>query len=75
MNTLVIDCSYLEVKAKVTAKVTQLCPTLCDPMDYTVHGIPQARKLEWVAIPFSRVSSQPRDGTQVSYIAVRFFTS
>ena len=57
MNTLVIDCSYLEVKAKVIAKVTQLCPTLCDPMDYTVHGIPQARKLEWVAIPFSRVSS------------------
>ena len=32
-------------------KVTQLCPTLCDPMDYTVHGILQARTLEWVAIP------------------------
>ena len=46
-------------------KVTQLCPTLCDPMDYTVHGILQTRILEWVAFPFSRESSQPRDGTQV----------
>ena len=35
-------------------KVAQLCPTLCDPMDYTVHGILQARMLEWVAFPFSR---------------------
>ena len=35
-------------------KVTQSCPTLCDPMDYTVHGILQARILEWVAFPFSR---------------------
>ena len=34
-------------------KVTQLCPTLCDPMDYTIHGILQARILEWVAFPFS----------------------
>ena len=39
-------------------KVTQLCLTLCDPMDYTVHGIFQARILEWVAFPFSRESSQ-----------------
>ena len=42
-------------------KVAQLCPTLCDPMDYTVHGTLQARILEWVALPFSRGSSQPRD--------------
>ena len=56
-------------------KVAQLCPTLCDPMDYTVHGILQARILEWVAVPFSRGSSQPRDRTQVSHIAGRFFTS
>ena len=56
-------------------KVTQLCPTLCDPMDYTVHGILQARILEWVAFPFSRGSSQPRDQTQVSHSAGRFFTS
>ena len=44
-------------------------------MDYTVHGILQARIQEWVAIPFSRGSSQPRDQTQVSHIAGRFFTS
>ena len=49
--------------------------TLCDSMNYTVHGILQARILEWVAFPFSRVSSQPRDQTQVSRIAGRFFTS
>ena len=46
-----------------------------NPMDYTVHGILQTRILEWVAIPFSRESSQPRDQTQVSYVAGRFFTS
>ena len=44
----------------VKVKVAQLCPTLCNPMDYTVHGILQARILEWVAFPFSRGSSQPR---------------
>ena len=44
-------------------------------MDHTVLGILQARILEWVAIPFSRVSSQPRDGTQVSHTADGFFTS
>ena len=50
----------------VKVKVTQLCPILCDPVDYTVHGILQARMLEWVAFPFSRGSSQPRERTQVS---------
>ena len=49
--------------------------TLCDAMDYTVNGTLQARKLEWVAIPFSRKSPQSRDQTQVSHIAGRFFTS
>ena len=44
-------------------------------MNYTVHGILQARILEWVAFPFSRESSQPRDRTQVSHIVGRFFTS
>ena len=44
-------------------------------MDYTVHGILQARLLEWVAISFSKGSSQPRDQTQVSRIAGGFFTS
>ena len=56
-------------------KVAQLCLTLCNPMDYTVHGILQARILECVAFPFSRGSSQARDRTQVSHIAGRFFTS
>ena len=42
-------------------KVAQSCPTLCDSMDDTVNGIPQARILEWVAFPFSRISSQSRD--------------
>ena len=51
------------------------CPTLCDPTDYTVHGILQARTLEWVAFPFSRGSSPPRDQIQVSCIAGGFFTS
>ena len=47
-------------------KVTQSCPTFCDRMDYTVLGILQARILEWVAFPFSRGSSQPRDQTKAS---------
>ena len=46
-------------------KVAQLCRTLCDPMDYTVHGIFQARILKWVAFPFSVGPSQPRDQTPV----------
>ena len=62
-------------KHQVKVKVTQSCPTLCDPMNYTVRGIFQARILEWVAFPFSRGSSQPRDQTQVSLIAGGFFTS
>ena len=56
-------------------KVIQSCLTLCNPMDYTVYGILQARIPEWVAVPFSRESSQPRDQTQVSHIAGGFFTS
>ena len=59
--------------------VTQPCLTLCDPMDCSppgssVHEILQARILEWVAMPFSRGSSQPRDQTQVSCITGGFFT-
>ena len=60
---LLITVSESEVKVKVA----QSCPTLCNPMDYTVHGILQARILEWVAFLFSRGSSQPRDWTQVSH--------
>ena len=55
-------------------KVAQSCPTLCNPMDYTVRGILQARILEWVAFPFSSGSSRPRNGTRVSCIAGIFFT-
>ena len=59
--------------------VTQSCPTLCHPMNCSppgssVHRILQARILEWVGIPFSRGSSPPRDGTEVSCFAGRFFT-
>ena len=52
---------FLRCVEKVKMKVAQSCPTLCNPMDYTVRGILQARILEWVAFPFSRGSSQPRD--------------
>ena len=55
-------------------KVTQSYLTLGDPMDYKVYGTLQARILEWVAFSFSTVSSQPRDRTQVSYIAGGLFT-
>ena len=60
-------------------KVTQLCLTLCNPMNCTVHGILQARILEWVDFPFSRGSfqprNQPRNQTRVSCTAGRFFTN
>ena len=55
-------------------KVAQSCLTLCYPTDYTVREILQTRILEWVAFPFSRGSSQPRDQIQVSHIAGGFFT-
>ena len=69
-----------DVKQKVKILVPLPCLTLCGPMDYSppgssVHGILQATILEWVAIPFSRRSSQLRDRTQVSCIAGTFFTS
>ena len=51
----------VSLKVKVIVKVTQLCLTLCDPMDYIVHGVLQARTLKYMAVPFSRGSSQPRD--------------
>ena len=63
---------------KGEGEVAQSCPTLCDPVDYNlldffVHGILQARILEWIAISFSRGSSRPRDQTWVSRIAGRRF--
>ena len=60
---------YIDRYCDKKVNVAQSCPILCDPMDYTVQGIVQARILEWVAFPFSRGSSQPRDQTQVSHIA------
>ena len=60
---------------KVKVKVAQSFPTLCKPMEYTAHGILQARLPEWAAFSFSRGSSWPRDQTQVSCIAGEFFTS
>ena len=64
-------------------KVAQLCPTLCDPMDYSLpdpsaHGILQARKLKCVDVPSSMGSSQSRDQTHVSYVSAlagKFFTT
>ena len=73
-----LDChewAFSNFHKQVKVKVSQSCLTLCDPMDYTVHRILQARILEWVAFPFSRGSSQPRDQTQVSCIEGRLFTS
>ena len=66
----------------VLCLVAQSCLILCDPMDRgawwatgsSVHGILQARILEWVVMPSSRGSSQPRDQTQVSSTEGRFFT-
>ena len=62
----------IKVKSQSVKSLSRL--TLCDPMDcsppgFSVHGISQGRILEWVAIPFSRGSSRPRDQTQVSRIA------
>ena len=70
--------SAVDTKVK-RSEGAQSCLTHCDPMDFSlpgfsIHGIFQARILEWVAISFSRRSSQPRDQTQVSRIAGRCFT-
>ena len=69
-----------KVKVKSFSHVTKSCLTLWDPMDYSlpsfsVHGIFQAGILEWVAISFSRGSSQPRDRTRVSHVVGRYLLS
>ena len=51
---IIIYLSLIDGKTKSEVKIIQSCPTLCDPMVYTVHGILQATVLEWVAIPFFR---------------------
>ena len=72
-----VKVSHLSKRSEVL--FGQWYPTLCYPMDCSLpgsslHGILQDRTLEWVAIPFSRGSSQPRDPTQVSCTAGGFFT-
>ena len=67
------NCHYTLKKRLKWREVAQSCPTLCDPMDcrlpgFSVHGIFQARILEWVAISFSKRSSRPRDQSWVSRI-------
>ena len=74
-----MDVEPSVVEHEHECEVAQLCPTLSDPMDCSlpgssVHGIFQARVLEWGAIAFSRGSSQPRDQTRVSRIVDRRFT-
>ena len=69
-------CQY----RRMLCSVAQLCPTLCNSMDCnpsgsSLHGIFQTRILEWVAISFSRGFSWPRDGTHVSCLEGRFFTT
>ena len=66
---LSMNLALVHLGVNVKVKVAQSCPTLCDPIDYTVHAILQARILEWVAFPFSRGSSQPSNRTQISHIA------
>ena len=79
-STMESTCSQFERRMLCwQCFVTQLCPTLCHLMDYSlpgssVHRILQVRVLEQLAIPFSRRSSQLRDQTQVSCITGRFFT-
>ena len=70
--------SFHSNRKKSESEVAQSCPTLWDPVDCgplgsSIHGILQARILEWVAISFSRGSPRPRDQTQVSRIAGRCF--
>ena len=73
------SCLKFHIWGVLQCLVTQSCPTLCDPMDCSppgssVHGILQARILQWVALPSSRGSSQPRDQIQISHTAGGFFT-
>ena len=73
-----IKLTRSKTSLEVESEVAQSCPTLCNPMDCSlpgssIHGILQARVLDWVAISFSRGSSQPRDRTWVSRIVGRCF--
>ena len=77
-NNSILHTIYYLLFLKWTSEVAQSCVTLCDPVDCSlpsspIHGILQARILEWVAISFSRGSSLPRDRTRVSYTGGRRF--
>ena len=77
-SPVTVENSRYTYRTHMYVLIAQLCPTFCDPMDCSppgsfIHAISQTRILEWVAIPFSRGSSRPRDQTQVSFIAGRFF--
>ena len=79
LKYILIDKCHQLIYTESESEVAKSCPILCDPMDCSlpgssVHGILQASILEWVAVSFSRRSSQPRDQTQVSRIAGRYFT-
>ena len=79
MFTEIFNTKERKKERKKEIEVAQLCLTLCNPMDCSlsgssVHGIFQARVLEWIAISFSRGSSRPRNRTRVSHIAGRLFT-
>ena len=72
------DSLWFQANSIPHGNVSETCSvrsTLCVPKDYTVHEIRQARILQWVAIPFSRKSSQTRDQIQVSHVAGRFLIS
>ena len=73
------DLNQIPYNYTMSSEVAQSCLTLCDPIECSlsgssIHGIFQARVLEWIAVSFSRGSSQPRNRTRVSYIAGRCFT-
>ena len=73
--TCCLSIWYMKVKVSIAHLVPTLCnPMHCSPPSSSVHGILQARMLKWVAIPFSRGSSQPRDWTQAFCTVGRFFT-
>ena len=79
-HSLLCSSPLLYAGLTCVCSVVQSCPTLCNPMDCSlpgssVHGISQARILEWIAISSSRGSSQPRDQTCTSTLAGRFFTT
>ena len=57
MKVFIFSSEFYDFRIWTEVQVTQSYPTLCDPMDYTVHGILQARILDWVAVSFSRGSS------------------